>query len=89
MSSPGKQKRPIKACLLLLGPAPTPPYLFVLTLDFGMNREPGQVFAFCGQGSVALAPAPSLPEENLGPGLLGGWGGILFIERIKSLVPGC
>lgn len=33
--------RPIKACLLLQGLAPTPPYLFVFTLDFGINGEPG------------------------------------------------
>lgn len=50
MPSPEEQERPIKACPLLLGPAPTPPYLVVLTLDFGSNGEAGWVFALWGQG---------------------------------------
>lgn len=33
------------------------------------------MFAFCRLGPVALAPGPSMPEENLGSRLLGGWGG--------------
>lgn len=58
-----------EACTLPLGPAPTLSYLFVFTLDFGNNREPGRMFAACGQGSVALGPAPSL---------LGGWGWVVL-----------
>lgn len=33
------------------------------------------MFSLWGQGSVALAPAPPLPEGNQGFGLPGEWGG--------------
>lgn len=67
MPSP-KQERPVKACPLLLGLAPTPQCLFAFTLDFGYSREPDRMFALRGQGSVALALHPPCPTGSWATG---------------------
>lgn len=59
--SPAQQnKRPIKACLLLLGPGPTPLYLFVLTLDFGINWRARLDICLLGTGVSGLGPCTFL-----------------------------